>query len=885
MLTSIRGQNIGNVIIDDVYFQSASYEKVFQTLSQKYNLKFHYNTDEVKEYKLSYLFTLTPIETALNIIVRDKSLVYKIDEQGEIHILKRESSKAQVNIKYAGSATKKNYALTGVVKDSQSGETLPFVSISAEGTPIGTASNVDGYFSLLNVPTDTSTLVLSYIGYKKTTYYLNPKTPTQNLIIYMEQEATQLEEVVIKGEREDLLQTNERLSVVKMSPKQLAQLPNLGEKDIMRAFQLMPGISASNEASSGLYVRGGTPDQNLVTYDGFTVYHVDHLFGFFSAFNSNAIKDVQLYKGAFESKFGGRISSVTEITSKDGNENNASFGADVSLLSMNAFAEIPIGNKITTLLALRKSWKSPIYNKIFDQFQEENENSMGAPQGRGRMGNADLQTKVKSYFYDLNSKITFRPTKKDVLAISFYNGTDDLDNSRIMGTPDFLKDKGMSVSNNIIDYTKWGNTGSSLKWSRKWNTKFYSNTLISYSNYFSTRERSTEGKFTNSEGESRGLSRGTFEDNDLIDFSYKTDIQWDAGSNNKFEGGVNATHLDIAYNLSENDTISILDRHNTGSIFSGYLQDNVTLFGNKLKILPGFRYSYYDVTDAFYFEPRLNSEFKLNKRVKFKSGWGDYYQFANRVLREDISSGSRDFWILADDINVPVSKATHYIAGISYETLDYLFDIEGFYKEMDGLSEYSFRIKRDFRQMDYDESFFSGSGTAKGIEFLAQKKFGKLNGWVSYTLSEVMYNFPELSEDLFPASHDATHEFKIVGLYKYKKWDFGATWVYATGKPYTAPEGGYEIDLIDGGTQDFVAFGDKNGLRLPDYHRLDISANYNFQIGERKKTPGRIGLSLFNLYDRKNIWYKEFEILDGEIVETDVSFLGFTPNVSISLKF
>ena len=253
-------------------------------------------------------------------------------------------------------------------------------------------------------------------------------------------------------------------------------LPSLGEKDIFRTFQLMPGISAANENSSGLYVRGGTPDQSLVLYDGITIYNVEHLFGFFSAFNSNAIKDIQLYKGGFDAKHGGRLSSVVEITGRDGSPNKFGAMADISLMSANLYMELPLGNKITFLAAGRRSWQSPFYNAIYNKTTGNKTSQVGdKPDGMG-MPDGDNKTNFKAYFYDLNAKLTYKPTSRDIISVSFYNGKDDLDNSF---QPEFAYgSKYISIDN--VDKTEWGNTGVAGKWSHNCSRKLYSNLLISY---------------------------------------------------------------------------------------------------------------------------------------------------------------------------------------------------------------------------------------------------------------------------------------------------------------------------------------------------------------------------------------------------------------------
>ena len=779
-----------------------------------------------------------------------------------------------------------NYTLTGIVRDKSSGEALPFATVLVKGTNIGASTNTDGYFTLLKVPTDTNTLIVQYIGYDKTEIFLSPQSSKKNLIVEIRPSIQNLKTVTIVGQKENVMLVNKTdVSLIKMTPKKLEQLPNIGERDILRSFQLMPGISASNESSSGLYVRGGTPDQNLVLYDGFTVYHVDHLYGFFSAFNSNALKDVQLYKGGFESKFGGRLSSVTEITGKTGNQKKFNAGADISLLSFNAFVEIPVGSKFSSVIAFRRSYKGPIYNKIFKTFNKNS--STSSPKGMGSGGRQMQNTTITSYFYDLNGKFTYCPSSKDILSLSIFNGTDKLDNSSSMSAPSF----GASNSNfnmSSTDLTKYGNIGSSLKWSRKWNDKIYGNSILSYSNYFSDRNRSQERSMTNESGETTTTNNGVFENNDLKDFSFKTDYQWDLFNFSQLQFGGFGTYFDINYSYAQNDTSTVLDRLNNAILGGVYLQNKIKLFNDKVLFLPGIRASYFETTKKMYYEPRASISYNITKKLTLKGSTGKYYQFSNRVTREDIMSGSKDFWLLSDGKTVPVSSAIHYIIGLSYETVNCLFSAEAYYKKINNLTEYSLRFNPSPMGVSYNENFFNGYGYSRGIEFLAQKKSGKFNGWVSYTIGEACNHFDIYSDSYYPANQDVTHEFKVVSLYQYKRWDFSATWIFATGRPYTAPSGAYSITLLDGTTQDFFTVTSKNGLRLPDYHRCDISANYKLLAGskgdKKRREIGYVGFSIFNLYNRKNIWYKQYTIEDGEILETNINYLGITPNLTLSFK-
>ncbi len=926
LLCSLRGfsqiTTSTGITIKDEFYNNRQLVEIVQDLETKTGIKFKYDPAIVKGVYASFWFDNMTVEEGMKGLLKGSGLKFYVDDNQVVNIISK-SQKVYVKSSYnsgtyyGGNAgvspivvpnsplpdvkvgevqverpkiaivnnrasnkapTKFGFTFTGKIIDTRTSEPLPFVNVAIRSNRTGTQGNVDGYFTLLKVPTDTTTLILSYIGYVTTTIKLVPDAPINGVTIEMEPDNSELDEVVVKGEKTEVLKAAETIGMFKMTPRNIAKLPNIGEKDIFRAFQLMPGISAANMSSSGLYVRGGTPDQNLVLYDGFTVYYVDHLYGFFSAFNSNPIKDVQLYKGGFDAKFGGRISSVVEITSKDGNKRERNFGGDITLLSANIWAEGPILNKdkrLTFSVAGRRSWAGPLYNKIFDTF---NSSSTNAQFGGGRRQLQSAQV-ASSYFYDLNGKVTFKPSENENISLSVYNGDDVLDNSQNISSP-FGGNGGFSNT----DLSKWGNTGSSLKWSKRWSDKFYTNTLVSYSNFFSNRDNTNSATFTRSTGDIQSIKFGSLESNNLTDFSAKFDVEYKLTPKNQVLFGMQVNRLKIDYTYSQNDTLEIIGKHDQGTLLAGYLQDEAHL--GKLTLKGGVRASYFTPTSKTYFEPRISAVVAVNDRLKIKGAWGIYNQFAKQVEREDISNGSRNFWVLANDSYLPVTTSRHYILGFSYELNDYLIDVEGYVKDIDNDSRYSLRFTPQIgRGILASETFFNGTGKVKGIDFLVQKKFGDYTGWVGYTLAKADKNIVLPSgESAFPSNFDVRHEFKSVNIYKLGRWDLGATWIYASGKPYTSIVGGYTVKLLDGTTKDFTDPSTTNGNRLPDAHRMDVSATYNF-------THGSIGLSIYNLYGRSNVWYKKFQTItdpttnDKYLSITDVNYLGFTPNLTFTYKF
>lgn len=890
----------GATRIQDEFYNNKHLDFVLLDLESKYDFKFEFDGVALNQQLVTFWFKKTTITDGLKKLIKEAKLDLKfyVNATGTIVIVPKDQKVEEYRIgelRPSEKPAKFDFTLSGKLVDSQTGESLPFanIRIRRDNRLVGTQTNVDGFFTLFNVPTDTTALYVSYVGYQPRTYHLSPALSLQNFTISLDAEEHLLTEVVVSGNKTEVVKANEVIGMIKMTPKNLAKLPNVGERDPFRAFQLMPGVSASNESSSGLYVRGGTPDQTLVLYDGFTVYHVDHLFGFFSAFNYNAIKDIQLYKGGFDAKYGGRISAVAEITGKDGNNKEFNAGADVSLLSTNAFVEVPIGGKVTLLAAGRRSWKGPLYKKIFDRLSPDPTQAQptagGVPGGGRRFAAAQTQQQTaSSYFYDLNGKITFRPTTKDILSLSFYNGTDNMDNST---TSSFAGGGGFGggggrfggLNTSTSDLSQWGNVGSSLKWSRMWSNRLYSNSLLSYSNYFSDRDNSRNITITRNTGETQNVRVGQLENNNLYDMTAKVDFELKLNQSNQVDFGIQYTRNQIQYSYKQNDTTSVLDRDDTGSTFTGYVQDQFKFYNSKIIIKPGLRLTYFDVTSKSYLEPRLSAYYQLSDRIKLKGAAGTYYQFVKQINREDITQGNRNFWILSNAGSLPVTKSDHLILGGSYENKNYLLDVEFYQKKNSGITEYTLRFVPQLRQgLTADETFFTGTELIQGVDVLLQRKFGNITGWVGYTLAEAKRNIAEFSDKPYYSDQDVRHQLKLVGMYQYKKWDLAATWIFSTGRPYTSIIGAYQLTLLDGTTRDFTNPSDKNANRFDHYHRMDVSATFHFT------RQFSVGLSVFNLYNRTNTWYKRFEVTkedDLSILQTtNVNYLGITPNIILSWK-
>jgi ferric enterobactin receptor len=904
------------------HFYSCTLDMMLDSLAQTYQIRIMFDRDQINHMDVVEHFFEEPLKAVIAKVCDENDLKYWIESTGTIYILKNPDDLArlkklnQLQMQASNAKIKRKkrddedeepklvpkhflFSINGRVIDQATGESLPSATVKIRNTDLNAMTNSDGYFTFLRVPSDTCIVDVSYAGYQQDFFRLTPDNINNKLICPLYSSLNTLNEVSITGKKSGVMNTDSRqVGVLQLSPANLDKLPTMGDKDILRAFQLMPGVAGTNESSSGAYVRGGTPDQNLVVLDGFTIYQVDHLYGFFSAFNASAVKDVQMYKGGFTSKYGGRLSSVTEINGKEGNKNETNIGTDISLLSASGYMETPLSKNSTLLLAIRRSYQGPFYNKIFNQFNQtttQGGGGGGGAGGRGGFGGGGFANQVTpaSYFYDANAKYTYNINPENKLSVSYYSGTDKTDNSRDLGLPPGLSGSGSSIG--ITDDTKYGNLGSSVKWFRQWGKKLYSNNYITYSSYFNDRDRgSSGGSLLDSNGLAHTFSNNTIEKNNLKDVGYKSEWEWQVKDKYKLLFGGFVSYKKIDYEYTQNDTGKLINQHNNAMLEGAYAELSIDP-NNNFHIQPGLRVSYFGPTGKAYFEPRLSASYNLTDKLTVKGATGQFYQFENQVIREDVLSGDRNFWVLSNNSNIPVGMSRHYIGGLSYENDAFLISLEGYYKTLTGLTQYTVRQTQTggggFRMgggtpqtTTVTEDFYEGTGRAYGAEVLVQKKLGNYTGWISYTLAKAQNKFSVFGTDYYDANQDVRHEFKSINMYHYNRFNFAATFLFSTGRPYTAPLSTYTIKTADGNSTTYLNISAKNGERLPTYHRLDMSVSYDLLKIDGHKV-GSIGLSFFNVYNHTNTWYREYQMQNNQVITTNVNYLGFTPNLTLSLRW
>lgn len=763
------------------------------------------------------------------------------------------------------------YTISGYVKDKTNGENSIGATVYIKEILKGTTTNNSGYYSM-TIEQGEYTLVISYIGYKtiEKKIVLNKNIRVNHTI---ESDVIRTKEFIVTGEQESENTEETVMGTVELNVEKIKALPVLfGEVDVLKTIQLLPGVQAAGEGNAGFYVRGGGPDQNLILLDGAAVYNASHLAGFVSVFNSDAIKDVKLIKGGMPAEYGGRLSSVLDITMNDGNFKKYEIEGGIGLMSSRLTVQGPIKKDTASFIV---SYRRFYLGDLAQPFISDSAKFKG----------------TNYYFYDLNAKFNWILSDKDRLYLSAYMGKDVASFSN--------SDDGFGVN------TPSGNAIVSLRWNHLFNDKLFANTSINFTRYqFELGLEQDQFEFK--------LFSGIYDWNAKMDFNYLPSIL----HNVKF--GVDYTfHKFVPSNATARS--GEVD-FNTGDIINNYANDGALYLSDdwdineKLRIHAGIRYSIFQHVGPFKrysndefgspvdtvlydkfetvklyqgLEPRLTARYKLRNNSAIKASFTQNYQYIHLASFATVSLPT-DVWVPSSD-KVKPQLGRQYAAGYFKNFKDNKFEtsVEVYYKKMDNQVEYKDgALPEDNAGNNVDNQFTFGKGWSYGAEFFVKKRYGKVNGWIGYTHSWTNKQFEELNDgNVFPAKYDRRHDASVVLTYDIsKRWTLGAVWVYATGSALTLPESRYTLQ-----GEVVSDYGERNGFRMDAYHRMDLSLTLKGK--EEKKFKSDWVFSFYNLYNRQNPYFIYFatdgNIYDGtlSIQAKQVSLFGILPSISWNFKF
>ena len=763
--------------------------------------------------------------------------------------------------------------ISGYIKEKDSQESMVGASIYISDLKIGSQTNNYGFYSITFPKKDSIVLSISMIGYKTENLKISAKE-NQNISILIEPQSSNLDEVVVKATEQEKKSTSTKISTINIPIKQLKDVPSLmGEKDIIKAIQLLPGVQNGTEGSNGLFVRGGGADQNLILMDEAKVYNISHLFGFFSIFNGDALKSLEFIKGGFPARYGGRISSVLDVQMKDGNKNDTHGEIGVGLISNRLTLESPIKkNKSSFIVSARRTYP----DLLFSLFK----NSDGGV--------------LKSNFYDVNAKVNFDLNAKNRLFLSTYLGKDNLF-ERVNKSGDDYRNIGFS----------WGNQTGTLRWNHLFSPKIFSNLSLIYSKF----NYQVENTF--------GTSSQLFTSK-LNELGLKYDIEFLPNTKHEVRFGVNLSKLNFVPNLSiskENGSrVNKKEIEQIKAIDGAMYIEDIYRPMQKLSFNYGIRAALFAPAQKVYIfiEPRLAINYNFKENWSLKGG----YSIMNQPIQLLTNNGlglSIDVWV-PSSAKIPPQKSQQFNVGIVHDFSKQLsIELEVYTKKMDNvlafregasiLSTVSLFRDRDFStsKILWEDLGTYGIGNSKGLELFIHKNAGKFTGWTSYTLAKTVYQFKELNlgKSFFPI-HDRRHQLSMVGAFQQsQKVKFSGTFVLSTGNPITLPQLTYETFDIDPFKNDLsnsyanvIDYGNqRNQYRTPIYNRLDLSV----QLLKKKKLGVRTWeLGFYNILGRKNVFAYDIATngkfdANNKFIRTKVinqiSLLVFVPSISYYFKF
>ena len=750
-----------------------------------------------------------------------------------------------------------SYIISGFVKDIVTGEVLVGTNLLlytdtlkfSEPPITGTATNKFGYFAIPSLSINKYFLVVRHIGYKTKIVEINitGKHQSETLSIELQPENIELKEVVVEGKRTGQAIT----STIDVSPELLAKLPTLsGEVDLFRSLELLPGVNKSSDISNGLYIRGGSPDQTLTLVDGTIVYNPAHLGNIASTFNSNAISDLKLIKGAFPAEYGGRLSSVLDIKLRSGTKEREKGIVGLGIINSYAEFEGPMGENSTYMVSGRYMY--------YDVLQKKFNGSSNIP---------------RYNFYDINGKVNYILSEKSIISISGLYSNDHA------YSPSKETDSDYDI--------QWKNVNLSLNWIQVNKKSLLLNSILSFINY----------KFSSKIGLSPNTinSYTYFSSSNLTDlyFRQNAELKWQQNQTLKTGFDLAYHNYDLLYSdaydeVLEKDPFAGKDIKSTEAAI--YLQ-NESQFTALLSSNIGARLYYFGTREYLKFEPRLSAAYSITPDFTFKGAFAIAHQFLHLITRNDITLPT-DLWYPSTK-NILPSKSTQYVIGFDtyWFNQSYLFSVEGFYKDMKNL--YEFKNSPQLNPVDnsIEDQFTRGQGEAYGLEFFLNKRKGNFAGWIGYTLSWSVRQFDELNGgNKYYSKFDRRNDFSFVLTYKLtENLNGGLTWTYASGQRYTLPTGQFIFDPIAIGGEEQIQFNNMglNSEMFPDYHKLDINFNYSFKMFN---STFETYINLYNVYNRHNVfaqyaYLKENE--EGEMIPVikRISLFPFIPSIGISIKY
>ncbi|NET36052.1 MAG: TonB-dependent receptor [Cyanothece sp. SIO1E1] len=870
-------------------FYSAVYQNIpiTEALAQfrdQYGIKIAYDDQALAGIQVNSSFRNLSLDLAMQKLLSETSLVYRV--MGQDKVLIRPKSLAEA----AAEDTEKK--VTGKVLDPYTGEGLAYATVTTLDGKRGTIADEWGEFTF-ELTRGEEQLRVQYLGYEAKDIKVDKaKGP---VLVRLQARPQEIPSVTII-EQHPILTLDQADGSTSLFAGTLSRLPSfVAGPDVLRNLQLLPGISAHDDLSAELKIRGGDANENMIILDGITLHKVDHYFGVFSAINGSVVEEVKLYKNTYPVEFGGKLSGLLDMTTKAGLGERAGGEIGLDLLASNISLQIPTSDRSSLMLAGRMTNNNLGNYKILNLLQQEEQQSpvqqLNSTSTITRNNVVAIEPDFR--FYDLNAKWSWQAHQNTRFTASYFRGYDEMNFDY---SKDFRNRIGQAVVNNQEtnqEISSWENQGASLQWQQTWSPKVETHLNLSISNYqeqIGISRLLRQSLLRTGELLKERLQSKTTE-NDIQTLSLNWNADFALSPRQNLQLGYQLNQDQVSFGISAENG-NLLDRRNTGLQNAAYAEYVWETAWN-LRLEGGLRLTHYDLTQNLYWSPRVNGQYQINPNAMLKTSWGINQQFTREIYHEDRFGRTFEFLSLAADQGFPVASSEQFMLGANIKSNGWEFDVEMYRKYTDGIIEHALisngreRLERPTQRTEF--RFFKGNRLTRGIDFLLKKTVSSYQGWIAYTLSKTTLSFPAIAMgDPFPSQDDRRHQLKWVNQYRYKDWDFSLNYIFSSGTPYT------DISLLGDLSRDRTTITPEERISyLEDYHRVDISANYNFMLGGRK---ARIGASIFNLLDRQNVKQRQYIFSIAEtraenvpafntVVGTELQLLDFTPNISFSYSF
>lgn len=771
------------------------------------------------------------------------------------------------------------YTISGRAVDILTGEPIPYANVFISGTHLGDISNNDGIFSISQINTESCTLSVSYIGYETKSKTLSfPEDEGNFFLVSLSPKIISSKEVSIKGYLREFMDRSNNPGQVSFSPRHISTLPNLGEIDIFRSLQYLPGITFGLGGTSNLYIRGGLPEQNLIMLDGMPLYHDGHMFGFITAIASEAIKDVQVYKGGVPSRFGGGVSSVIELSGRSGNNTKLNGALYTNLMSQGLTLEVPLLSKGSVIINFRKSNPSGKYSRLYSSIQQyvtgDNKFSL-LTQTADNNYNQSATYDIKSSYEDINSRLSFLLNPKHKMTLTQIHGKDAVIESRnYFGFSSILGNDSVYINEN----TNLDHIGGVINFYSKWNHWYNSNLSISS---YEIRSNYIAEQFSLVNTNKDTLIGSIDEKNRFSDRRIKFFNQFNFWDNHKVLTGFEETYLSSFFNTINKDGSSSNNSQIMQSDFlhAFYLQDIWSL-NRKTELSTGLRASYYDSRGRIFFEPRFSLKYKLQSLLSFEFSIDKHHQFIHKIASNRTDTrGTQYMWIFSSKY-LPEISSTNSHLGLTFDNENHSHSLSIYSRRIDNLFQFNSSYKTTVTNENISNEISIGSGISNGFEVILRKKTGSITGWVAYHYNKVKNRFSEINNgDEFLADQNKSHEIKTIAITKLWNLNMSISWVFTSGGVFTDIDNMY---VESGSGYDINITSDRNLRRLPSTHHMDVNISKSIQSS---KINIDFGCSIYNIYNKNNISHKRYNPYTTSLSVTEVAMFGITPNAYVKLHF